>query len=274
MWRADNKRVVVVGGGQQDGATMGNGRATAVLFARQGAEVLVVDRDLERASSTVDHIREEGGRSRPLAADVSRPGDCERIISYAADTLGGVDVLINNVGTASGDADGVSLGIEAWDAIMSTNLRSTWLTSRACISLMRQAGGGAIVNISSIAAIGMGPNFAYGISKNAVNALTSRLAGENASYDIRVNAIMPGSIDTPMGIDAHVAANGGTREQLVEMKSRTVPMGRLGTAWDIAYAALFLASDEAGFITGVTLPVDGGLSTVTGGGYSLPPLRS
>ncbi len=270
MLRADKKRVVVVGGGQQEGVTIGNGRAIAVLFARQGAEVLVVDRDLARASATVDHIVKEGGRGQALAADVAQAGASEEIISHAADALGGVDILVNNVGTARGDSDGVALESDAWDAIMSTNLKSTWLTSRACISLMRQAGGGAIVNISSIAAIGMGPNFAYGISKNAVNALTSRLAGENAPFNIRVNAIMPGPIDTPMGIDSHVSARGRTREELVEVKSRTVPMRRLGTAWDIAYAALFLASDEAGFITGISLPVDGGLSTIVGGGYTLP----
>jgi NAD(P)-dependent dehydrogenase (short-subunit alcohol dehydrogenase family) len=269
MLRADNKRVVVIGGGQQDGLTIGNGRAISVLFASQGAEVLVVDRDLSRASATVNQIVSKGGRARALAADVAEAEECEWRGTHTTETLGGVDVLVNNVGTASGDNEGVALRLDAWDSIMSTNLKSTWLTCRACISVMRSAGGGAIVNISSIAAIGMGPNFAYGISKNAVNALTSRLAGENAPFNIRVNAIMPGPIDTPMGIDSHLSASGGNREELVEMKARSVPLRRLGTGWDIAHAALFLASDEAGFITGVSLPVDGGLSTVHGGGYTL-----
>ena len=264
-WAAKNKRVVIVGGGQQDGATIGNGRATAVVFGRNGAEVLVVDRQTERAEATVRQIDSEGGRSQAFTADVTRIEDCDRIVAHAAGTLGGIDVLVNNVGTAQGDSDGATLSVDAWDSIMSTNLKSTWLTSRACIPLMRQAGGGAIVNISSIAALGLGPNFAYGISKNAVNALTSRLACENARFRIRVNAIMLGPIDTPMGIDAHVSTSGESREELVSRKSKTVPLGRLGTAWDIAHAALFLASDEAGFITGITLPVDGGLSAIAAG---------
>jgi NAD(P)-dependent dehydrogenase (short-subunit alcohol dehydrogenase family) len=263
---AKEKRVVIVGGGQQDGATIGNGRATAVLFARYGARVLVVDRQIERAEATVRQIDGEGGRSQAFAADVTRIEDCDRIIAHAASTLGGIDVLVNNVGTAQGDNDGVTLSVEAWDSIMSTNLKSTWLTSRACIPLMREAGGGSIVNISSIAALGMGPNFAYSISKNAVNALTGRLACENARFGIRVNAIMLGPIDTPMGIDVHVSASGETRDELVRRKSKAVPLERLGTAWDVAYAVLFLASDNAGFITGITMPVDGGLSAMAGGG--------
>ncbi|TAK98753.1 MAG: SDR family oxidoreductase [Rhodospirillaceae bacterium] len=260
MGQAQNKRVVVVGGGQRDGATIGNGRAMAVLFARNGAEVLVVDRDLDRAEATVEQIKEESGRARSFAADVSQSKDCECIISHAVETMGGVEILVNNVGVVDGDSDGLSLAEEAWDRIMTINLKSIWLTSRACLPLMRKAGGGVIINISSIAALNMGSNLSYGMSKSGVNMLTTRLAKENAPYNVRVNAIMPGSVETPMFYQS-MPTDGMTPEEYRSQRTKGIPLGRVGTAWDIAHAALFLASDEASFITGVLLPVDGGIHT-------------
>jgi NAD(P)-dependent dehydrogenase (short-subunit alcohol dehydrogenase family) len=261
MEQAKKKRVIVVGGGQRDGSTIGNGRAIAVLFARGGGEVLVVDRDLDRAQATVAQIEDEGGSAHALAAGVSRSADCERIISHAAETMGGVDVLVNNVGIVDGDSDGLTLTEEAWDAIMAVNLKGIWLTSRACLPLMRQAGGGVIINISSVAALNLGFNLTYGVSKSALNALTTRMAKENAPFNVRINAIMPGSVETPMFYQ-DMPASGVTQEEYRSQRIKGVPLGRVGSAWDIAYAARFLASEEAGFITGVLLPVDGGIHTL------------
>lgn len=271
MCQAKDKRVVVVGGGQQDGPSIGNGRAIAVLFARQGARVFVVDRDLERAKATVAQIEQEGGRADAFAADVSQSADCARLVERGIEALGGIDVLVNNVGIVEGDSDGLSLAEEVYDQIMSVNLKSMWLTSRACIPSMRQAGGGVIVNISSIAALNMGPNLTYGISKSGVNALTERMALENAPYNVRVNCIMPGSVETPLFYSP--MPPGADPEEYRRQRARGVPMGRVGTAWDIAHAALFLASEEGSFITGVALPVDGGIHTIRGAAWR-PPAAS
>jgi NAD(P)-dependent dehydrogenase (short-subunit alcohol dehydrogenase family) len=144
---------------------------------------------------------------------------------------------------------------------MAVNLKSIWLTSRACLPLMREAGGGVIINISSIAALNLGSNLTYGVSKSALNALTTRMAKENAPFNVRINAIMPGSVETPMFYQ-DMPASGVTQDEYRTQRTQGVPMGRVGTAWDIAHAAQFLASDEAGFITGVLLPVDGGIHTL------------
>ena len=262
-----DKHVVVVGGGQRDGLTIGNGRATSVLFGRSGAEVFVVDRELDRAIATLNQIEIEGGRGHAFAADVSAPGGPDRITAAAVERMGEIDVLVNNVGISDGDGDGLTTDEAAWDAIMSTNLKSTWLMCRACIPLMRTRLEGVIVNISSAAALNIGSKLAYGISKNGVNMLTLRLARENAHFGVRINSVMPGPIDTPMGVDSKLRPGGDTRDQLAASRARNVPMGRQGTGWDIAHAVSFLASDEAAFITGALLPVDGGMSTVVGGGY-------
>lgn len=276
MVRADDKRVIVIGGGQRDGETIGNGRAVAVLFARSGAQVLVVDRLLDRAAATVAQIESEGGRAHAFAADVAKAGAARAIIDHAAERLGGLDVLVNNVGVYDGDSHGNDLSLETWDRIMNINLRATWLSSQAAIPLLREAGGGVIVNISSAAALNMGPNFAYGLSKSGVNALTSRMACENARFNIRINAVMPGPVETPM-FDSQIPAKELSREdylarrrQFVAERGRMVPLRRLGTAWDIANAVAFLASDEASFMTGVLLPVDGGYHTVIAGGCGHP----
>jgi NAD(P)-dependent dehydrogenase (short-subunit alcohol dehydrogenase family) len=156
-----------------------------------------------------------------------------------------------------------------FDEIMGINFKAAWLTSKAVIPLMRKAGGGSIINISSIAALNMGPNFTYGVSKAAMNAMTERMANENAPYNIRINCIMPGSVETPLFYQPK--PDGMSLDEYKKARAKGVPLGRTGTAWDIAYAALFLASDEGSFITGIILPVDGGIHTVKSGGvYRLP----
>lgn len=263
--RLDGKVAVVVGAGQTAGSTIGNGRATAMLFAREGARVLAVDRDEASAVETCRVITDEGGVAAPFVADVRDEEQCRALVEAATQHWGRLDVLHNNVGIGAGDGDAQTLDERAWDLIMDVNLRGMWLTTRHAIVVMREQGSGAVVNVSSIAAVCAAPLLAYKVSKAGVNALTHQLAMDNARYGIRVNAVMPGLIDTPMAIEGISSALGVDPDELRAGRDRMVPLRRRqGTAWDIAHAALFLASDEAGFITGVVLPVDGGQSARIG----------
>lgn len=258
--RLEGRTAVVVGAGQTPGATMGNGRATALTFAREGATVLLVDRHADSVEETRRLIVDAGGAAHVVVTDITTEDACRSLAAQALDSLGRIDVLHNNVGIGAGDGGPASLAEEAWDRIVDTNLKAMWLTCKHVVPLMRrQGGGGAVVNISSVAAVAAAANLtAYKVSKAGVNALTHSLAVSNARHGIRVNAIMPGLIDTPMAVDALAAATGTSRDDVAEARSRRVPLGHQGTAWDVANAALFLASDEAAFITGVVLPVDGG----------------
>jgi NAD(P)-dependent dehydrogenase (short-subunit alcohol dehydrogenase family) len=263
--RLEGKRAVVVGAGQTPGETIGNGRATALLFAREGAHVVVVDRREESAAETRDLIAGEGGRAEVVVADVVSEDECRRLIGESVEALGGIDVLHNNVGIGAGDGPPHRLEAEVWDRIMDVNLKAMWMTCKHVIPVMREQGSGAIVNVSSTAAIMAANNLtAYKISKAGVNALTQQLASGNAKHGIRANAIMPGLMDTPMAVDAAAAATGRARDEVAGARARMVPMGHQGTAWDVAYAALFLASDEAKFVSGVVLPVDGAQHTQVG----------
>ena len=264
--RLQGRTAIVVGAGQTPGETIGNGRATAITFAREGAEVLLVDRDAASVSVTHDTIASAGHRSHVLVCDISGDEAPDAIVAAARDVLGRIDILHNNVGIGAGDATPHRLADDDYDRIMDLNLRAMWRTCKAVVPVMREQGrGGVIINISSIAAIaGAGALTAYKMSKAGVNALTQNLALTNAKYGIRANAIMPGFIDTPMAVDAPAAAGGTPRAEVAARRAGAVPLGRQGTAWDVANAALFLASDEAAFITGVILPVDGGQSARIG----------
>ncbi len=262
--RLANKTAVIVGAGQTPGSTLGNGRAMALLFAREGAQVLCVDRDGARADETAALIQGEGGRATALKADIVKPGAADAIVEAAMARLGRLDILINNVGIGGGgDAPAHKLEEAAFDRILTVNLKAMWLTIKAAIAPMRTAGGGAIVNISSLASLAGGNMLAYEISKAGVNRLTGSVAQSNAKYGIRCNAVLPGLMDTPMAMAATV--RGQSEEALRQLRDSRVPLGaKMGTAWDTAHAALFLASDDAKFITGVLLPVDGGMSSRIG----------
>lgn len=258
--RVRDKVALVIGAGQTPGETVGNGRATAIMLAREGARVLVVDRALESAEETAEMIRGEGAEAAAWQADVVDESQMREAVSACVRKFGRVDLLHNNVGAslALGDATATELTVEAFDRIFQVNLRGMWLACKHALPLMREQRGGSIVNISSMAARSNYPYVGYKTTKIAVIGLTENLAGQNAQYGIRVNAILPGLMNTPMAIEARVAA-GANREQIIAERDRQVPLGhKMGTAWDVAYAALFLHSDEARFITGVSLPVDGG----------------
>jgi NAD(P)-dependent dehydrogenase (short-subunit alcohol dehydrogenase family) len=264
MGRLAGKVAVVVGAGQTPGETIGNGRATAIRFAEEGARVLLVDRHAGSAEETLEMLRERGGEGSVCAADVTREEDCERLVASCVERYGRLDVLHNNVGIGTGDRGAASMTIEVWDRIFDTNLKGIMLACKHAVPVMRQQGGGVIINISSVAAVCAVGIAAYKTSKAALNALTHHLAMANARHGIRANVIMPGLMNTPMAIEGYVAA-GRDREELIRSRDAQVPLrGKMGTGWDVANAALFLASDEAGFITGVCLPVDGGQSAKIG----------
>ena len=263
--RLKNKVAIVVGAGQTPGDTIGNGRATAILFAREGATVLVVDRNLESAQETQQMIKDEGGACSVLRADVMVEGDCKAIADTCIERYGRIDVLQNIVGSGTGDRGITSLSEETWDFLMDVNLKSVFFTCKYALPSMREQKAGSIINVTSGAAVGSVGYVGYKVSKAGANALTHSIAMSNARFGIRANVVMPGLLDTPMAMEGHSAAKGIDRETLRRERDARVPLNnKQGTAWDTAYASLFLASDEAKFITGVILPVDGGQSARIG----------
>jgi NAD(P)-dependent dehydrogenase (short-subunit alcohol dehydrogenase family) len=259
--RLRGKVAIVVGGGQTAGETLGNGKATAILFAREGAAVVVVDRDEAAARDTQTAIAAEGLSASVVVADVRRGADCARIAEACVAEHGRVDVLHNNVGIGIFGGP-VELSEEDWHRVVDTNLTGMYLTCKHVLPHMEKQGSGAIVNVSSLASIRCSPlpMLSYNASKAGVNALTRTIAMQYAAKGIRANAILPGLIHTPMAVDAVARTYGIDRDKLVRDRDRAVPMGHMGEAWDVAHAALYLASDEAKYVTGVLLPVDGGLT--------------
>ena len=257
--RVAGKVAVVVGGGQTPGETIGNGRATAIVLAREGARVVVADRDEASAQDTVDMIANDGGDAVAAYVDATDENSVAALIIGVAASHGSLDILHNNVGAslALGDAVAVDMTEDAFDRSFAVNLKSHWMACKHAIPIMRSQGGGSIVNISSLAVLEAYPYIGYKTMKTAVIALTQNLASAHADAGVRVNTILPGLMDTPMAIEARVA-QGTPREQVIAMRNARVPLGqRMGTAWDVANAALFLHSDEAQFISGIWLPVDG-----------------
>ena len=259
MNRLKGKIAIVVGAGQQPGEGIGNGRAISILFAREGAKVMLVDKNLDAAKETMTMIKKEGGESFVFKADITKEDDCRTIAPKCVETYGRIDILVNNVGIGSGDRKLVDLSEEAWDKIFDVNLKGMFFTCKYVLPVMEKQESGSIINISSVAAVCAVRYVAYKISKSAVNSLTHQLAMKYAKNGIRVNAIMLGLMNTPMAIEGISKGMGIKKEELIKMRDSMVPLkGGMGNAWDTAYAALFLASDEAKFITSVILPVDGG----------------
>ena len=258
--RLEGKIAIITGAGQTPGRTMGNGRATALLFAREGARVFLVDRDEASVNETRDMITDQGGEARAFVADVTSAEQCAAFAQACVDAWQRIDILHNNVGTMQGDDSLAKLEEDAWDRIMQVNLKSMFLCCKHVLPTMQHQRSGVITNVSSTAALWSDDAFAaYNTSKAGVNGLTTTLVMDCARYGIRVNAIMPGLIDTPMGVDGPATADGKDREQRARERDRLIPLGaKMGQAQDVANAALFLASDEARFITGAILPVDGG----------------
>ena len=224
-----------------------------------------MDQSLEAAKETCRLIEAEGGAGIPFACDVTSSAECQKMVEACLAAFGRVDVLHNNVGvTVPGGP--VELAEEQWDRLMRINVKSMFLTCKHALPHMERQGGGVIVNIASVNAIRSLPAIAiaYAASKAAVIALTREVAVQYAAKGIRANAILPGLLDTPMVIAQLTSAYGGDVEEMLRRRARLCPTGKQGDAWDTAHAALFLASDEAKYITGTTLVVDGGLTSAIG----------
>ena len=263
MERLKGKTALVVGAGSI-GPGWGNGKATAVTFARQGAQVFCVDRNAAAAAETADIIASEGGKAMSFAADASRAGDIDAMVAACVKAYDRIDVLDNNVGIAE-MGNVVEVAEADWDRVFAINLKSAYLAMKHVIPVMACQGGGSIINISSIASIRhLGISYVtYGATKAAMNQMTRTSAVEFARQHIRVNAILPGLMKTPMvehsaGLAASYAK--GDVEAMWRARDAQVPMGHMGDAWDVANAALFLASDESKYITGIELVVDGGVT--------------
>jgi NAD(P)-dependent dehydrogenase (short-subunit alcohol dehydrogenase family) len=261
--RLAGKIAVIIGAGQSPGEGIGNGRATVLRFAQEGARVLAVDRDLAAAEETAALAAKElAGECVPFVADVTREATLAAAMEEAVRRWGRIDILHNNVGVSVGGGDKPidELTEEAFDRVSAINLRGTIMACKHVLPIMRRQNGGAIVNISSVAAYeNTYPLVTYKVTKAGMIAFTQQLALQNAPYGIRANCILPGLMDTPMAVDTRARASNRSRAEGAADRDARVPLrGKMGTGWDVANAALFLASDEANFITGVALPVDGG----------------
>jgi NAD(P)-dependent dehydrogenase (short-subunit alcohol dehydrogenase family) len=265
--RLEDKVALIFGGGQLKGRTVGNGKAVALLYAREGAKVFVADINKEAADETVAEIRAEGGTAEALQADITSEDDVVGAVRACYRLWKRIDVLHNNVGIsiAGGDAPITAITVESFDTIISVNLRGMVLAIKHVLPIMRKQGSGSIINISSAAAFSNYPYVGYKTSKAAVVALTKHVAIRNATYGVRANVILPGLLETPTAVERRVAKFGLNYEDVVAQRDKEVPLRhKMGTAWDVAYASLFLASEESNFITGIEMPVDGGQSVQIG----------
>ena len=255
-------KVAIVTGAGSVGPGWGNGKATAVLFAREGARVLGVDISLAAVEETKGIIDQEGGDFTVHKTDVSKSDEVKATVERCIQTYGRIDILHNNVGIIVVGGP-VETSEETWDRVHAVNLKSMFLTCKYVLPHMERQGGGAIVNISSIAAIrytGI-PYLTYYTTKAGILQLTQSIALEYAEKNIRANAILPGLMNTPMIVEPlKEAYGGGDVEKMIEIRNNQCPTKKMGDAWDVAYAALFLASDEAKYITGTQFVVDGGIT--------------
>jgi NAD(P)-dependent dehydrogenase (short-subunit alcohol dehydrogenase family) len=256
MGRLTDKVAIVTGAASQ-AEGVGNGAAVAMLFAREGARVVLVNRSLERAKALEETIRSEGGDAASFAADVTQPEATEAMAAFALERYGRLDILHNNVGVGAG-GNTVTVSLDDWTRLLQVNLTSAMLCCRACIPRMRAGGGGSIINVSSTAGViglsGTPGAVAYTATKAGLQGLTLSVAADHAAEGIRANCLIVGTVATPLV--AHLG------EEARERRRKAVPLQTEGTGWDVAYAAVYLASDEARWVTGVMLPIDGGFQSI------------
>ena len=258
--RVEGKVAIVTGAGSTPGPGIGTGKASAVVLAREGASVLLVDLHPDRAELTRQMITDEGGRAEVFAADVTKAAECEAMVGAAVDAFGTLDILVNNIGLASLGTV-VDTEEDVWDRALDINLRTAFLASKYAVPVMAAKGAGSIVNVSSISALRGDGTAAYSAAKGGLLALTVDMAYAHGRDGIRVNAIAPGHITTPM---VHsVSAPGPRADYMDQLRSEAGLLGTAGTGWDVGWAAAFLASDEARWVTGAVLPVESGVLSVT-----------
>ena len=262
--RVEGKVAIVTGAGSTPGPGVGTGKAAAVVLAREGARVLLVDLHAERAEETLEMIEDEGGQRDAtvavFAGDMTRSADCAAMAQAAVDAFGRVDILVNNIGLAAVGTV-VDVDEDAWDRALDVNLRTAFLASKHVVPLMARQGAGSIVTVSSISALRGDGTVAYSAAKGGLTAMTVDMAYSHGRQGIRVNAVAPGHITTPM---VHSVQGAGPRAEFLDtLRAEAGLLGNAGTGWDVAWAVAFLASDEARWITGVVLPVDSGVLSVT-----------
>jgi NAD(P)-dependent dehydrogenase (short-subunit alcohol dehydrogenase family) len=263
-FRLDGKVAIVTGCGSI-GPGWGNGKAISVLFARQGAQVFGIDLDLSAAEETLRIVAAEGGQMAVCNGDVTRAADTAAFVRGCLDQFGRIDVLVNNVGRSE-PGDPGSMAEEVWDEQIAINLKSAFLVCKAVLPVMVEQGeGGSIVNISSVAGLRYvgKPQVAYAAGKAGLMQMTKTTAVIYAPKGIRLNCVVPGLIHTPLVARLADKYAGGRYDEFVAIRNGQVPMGRMGDAWDVANAALFLAADESRYVTGADLVVDGGLTGAT-----------
>jgi NAD(P)-dependent dehydrogenase (short-subunit alcohol dehydrogenase family) len=250
-------KVAIVTGAASRGPGIGNGAATAILFAREGAKVVLVNRDAARGQALADQIREEGGDAASFAADVTRQDEAEAMATFAIDRYGRLDILHNNIGFGhTGTPE--TLDLADWNRVLEGNLTAVLMATKACLPRMKATGGGAINNVSSTAGAmglsGTAGGLAYATAKAGLHGFTLSVAADYAQFGVRANTLVVGTVHTPLV--AHLGEAGRERRR------QAVPLQTEGTGWDVAHAAVFLASDEARWITGVALPIDGGFLAI------------
>ncbi len=258
--RVEGKVAIVTGAGSTPGPGMATGRATAIVLAREGAQVVINDINRVQAEETQALIEKEGGTATVYVGDMTKAADCDAMVSTAVNTFGTLDILVNNIGVSI-YGNVVDTSEADWDKVLTLSLRTMFLASKSAVPVMAAKGAGAIVNISSITGSRGGNYIGYASAKGGVNALTADMAYSHGRQGIRVNAIAPGHITTPLLFS--VTGVSPLSDWRQELAAATSPLGTSGDGWDVGKAAAFLASDEARWITGVVLPVDGGVMTVT-----------
>jgi NAD(P)-dependent dehydrogenase (short-subunit alcohol dehydrogenase family) len=251
-------KVAIVTGSGSTAEGIGNGRGAALLMARHGAKIGLVDVDDASLNETARMIRDDGGECVAIKADVTNVADCERIVRTTVEKFGGLDILVNNVGTSKIRGNALDVDLDEWDRGMRINVKSMVMMVRFAVPEMKKRGGGSIINITSITAFHGGhPNLLYPTSKAAVVHLTRTMAGQHGGDGVRVNSVAPGFVFTP------VVYGRGVEESVREMRREAGVLKTEGTGWDVAYGILYLASDEARWVTGINLSIDAGVSNIS-----------
>jgi NAD(P)-dependent dehydrogenase (short-subunit alcohol dehydrogenase family) len=251
-------KVAIVTGAGSTAEGIGNGRGAALLLARHGAKLALVDMDEKSVQETARMIKDDGGEAIVIKGDVTNVDDCKRIVTTTVERFGGLDILVNNVGTSKVRGNSLTVDLDEWDRGMKINVKSMVMMVRFAVPEMKKRGGGSIINIASITAYHGGhPNLLYPTSKAAVVHLSRTMAGQHGVDNIRVNSLSPGFVYTP------VVYGRGLEEGVREMRRDAGVLKSEGTGWDVAYGVLYLASDEARWVTGITLPIDAGVSNIS-----------